>query len=81
MKKILTLICIIPVVISGYSVIATTTYNNSYDIDPLVDISLTIDISAIRALDKIERCSDPDFFINIILYIDINNINSYINRK
>jgi len=37
------------------------------DFDPLVDISISIDILAIRALDKIDLFSDPDFFIKIYI--------------
>jgi len=37
------------------------------DYDPLVDINITVDILAIRALDKIDLFSDPDFFIILII--------------
>jgi len=67
MKKILSLICILLVITSGYVVVASKINNFGDDLDPLVDISLTVDILAIRALDEIERCSDPDFFVNLII--------------
>jgi hypothetical protein len=67
MKKILSLICILVIIISGYVVVASKINNFGDDLDPLVDISLTVDILAIRALDKIERRSDPDFFVNVII--------------
>ena len=37
------------------------------DIDPLVDIAVTVDILAIRTLDIIDNSSDPDFFIKIFI--------------
>jgi hypothetical protein len=37
------------------------------DFDPLVDINMTIDILAIRALDKIDLFSDPDFFLKVTI--------------
>ncbi|MCK5458973.1 MAG: hypothetical protein KAI20_03720, partial [Thermoplasmatales archaeon] len=67
MKKILSLICILVIIISGYVVVASKINNFGDDLDPLVDISLTVDVLAIRALDKIERRSDPDFFVNVII--------------
>jgi len=67
MKKILSLVCILLVVISGYVVVASKINNFGDDLDPLVDISLTVDILTIRALDEIERGSDPDFFVNLII--------------
>ncbi len=37
------------------------------DYDPLVDINITVDILAIRALDTIDLRSAPDFFIKIFI--------------
>ena len=37
------------------------------DFDPLVDINITFDILAIRALKTIESNSKPDFFIKLII--------------
>ena len=37
------------------------------DFDPLVDINVTIDILAIRALDGIDNGSDPDFFVKLFI--------------
>jgi len=67
MKKILSLVCILLVIISGYVVVASKINNFGDDLDPLIDISLTVDVLAIRALDEIERRSDPDFFVNLII--------------
>ncbi len=40
---------------------------NPVDYDPLIDINLTVDILAIRALDRIDLRSDPDFFVKIFI--------------
>ena len=42
--------------------------NNNEDLDPLVDIQITVDISSIRALDEFDECqSDADFFVKIYI--------------
>ncbi len=41
-------------------------YKNE-DFDPLVDIVVTVDINCIRALDIIDKHSDPDFFVKVII--------------
>jgi hypothetical protein len=66
MKKILIICCILFIVSANYT-IAVSEYSFDGDLDPLVDISLTVDILAIRALDEIESGSDPDFFVNLII--------------
>jgi hypothetical protein len=40
------------------------------DYDPLLDINITVDILGIRALDKLDPLSNPDFFVTLF----INNI-------
>jgi len=40
---------------------------NSVDFDPLVDINIIIEIIAIRALDKIDLLSQPDFFVKVFI--------------
>jgi hypothetical protein len=37
------------------------------DYDPLVDVTITVDILAIRALDTIDLLSDPDFFVKVFV--------------
>jgi len=37
------------------------------DLDPLVDLEITISINAIRALDSFDSISDPDFYVKIIV--------------
>ena len=72
MKKIVLVICIAIVFFNILSVHATHLKNSddtldnillSEDVDPLVDLNITIDILAIRALDTIDLLSDPDFFV------------------
>jgi len=69
----------VPIILSGENsklYIETNDYfiqfkydNNNEDLDPLVDIQITVNISSIRALDKFdEGQSDADFFVKI--YID-----------
>lgn len=65
MEKILSLICISLLIFTGNVVQGASIINQSDDIDPLIDIKLTIDILTIRALDEIETRSDPDFFLDI----------------
>ena len=38
-----------------------------HDYDPLVDVMVTIDILAIRALDNLDPCSEADFFVKIFV--------------
>ena len=37
------------------------------DLDPLVDLEVTVTIKEIRALDKIDRYSDPDFYVKVFI--------------
>jgi hypothetical protein len=74
MKKILTIICFLVfflnlIIISAANIDANKEVNPLAfeDFDPLVDIEITIDILEIRALDKIDLFSDPDFFIKVII--------------
>ena len=39
--------------------------SEGYDYDPLVDLKITFTIKEIRALDKIDILSEPDFYIII----------------
>ena len=73
MKKILTILCVIGLVLNIF-ISTSSSLNieegkekiiNINDFDPLVDINITIDILAIRALDKIDFFSDPDFFLKV----------------
>lgn len=55
------------------------------DLDPFINLKLTVDIISIRALDEIDSFSDPDFFIKIKInekkfrspiFIDKSNLNN-----
>ena len=37
------------------------------DIDPLVDLFVTVNINEIRALDTIDKNSDPDFYVEVLI--------------
>lgn len=37
------------------------------DIDPLIDLEITVNIKKIRVLDKIDLLSDPDFYVKIFV--------------
>ena len=41
--------------------------NIGEDLDPLVDIEVTVDILSIRALDDIDIFSGPDFFVKVLI--------------
>jgi len=45
--------------------------NETEDLDPLVDLQLTITIKEIRAFDKIDQFSDPDFYVKLIVNEDL----------
>jgi hypothetical protein len=73
MKKILSYIIILFLTINLF---ITSTSSQKFDIenitlkedfDPLVDISLTIDIFTIRAFDRIDLFSKPDLFLKIYI--------------
>ncbi|PNX49065.1 MAG: hypothetical protein BV456_09235 [Thermoplasmata archaeon M8B2D] len=42
-------------------------YNKTEDLDPLVDLDITITIKEIRAFDRIDLFSDPDFYVKLIV--------------
>jgi len=39
----------------------------SEDLDPLVDLKVTVKIKEIRALDKIDEVGDPDFYVKVFI--------------
>ncbi len=41
--------------------------NGKEDIDPTVDLKISVKIKEIRAFDKIEKFSDPDFYVKVII--------------
>jgi len=44
-----------------------SSYNKGEDIDPLVDLEVTVTIKEIRALDKIDNVGKSDFFVKIYI--------------
>jgi len=102
MKKIYAINIVILMVISTFF-IATTTANqlttkntmpliySGDDLDPLVDIEVTVDIKAIRSLEKhdtqvhriekIDWLSDPDFYVKVIVNGQIKESNVWRNTK
>lgn len=54
--------------ISSTSALGISEAYKEDDIDPLVDLMITVNIKKIRALDKIDIFNDPDFYLKI--YID-----------
>ena len=46
---------------------ASTLQSTLNDFDPLLDIDVTVSISAIKALEKIDNHSDPDFFCQVFI--------------
>jgi len=41
--------------------------NIDEDIDPLIDLQLTVEINKIRAFDIIDEHSDPDFYVKVFI--------------
>jgi len=77
MKKILSIICIGMLLTGTFVVVASPIKNiktemkhrlsSLDDFDPLVDITVTVNITSIRSLDIIDISSDPDFFVKVFI--------------
>ena len=71
MKKIISIVSIFLLLLNTYFAVGISIDNYEIenlevqDYDPLVDINITVKITAIRALDKIDSCSKPDFFVKL----------------
>jgi hypothetical protein len=61
------ILSVVPAASSKLSINDQHMYSTLVDYDPLVDINITIDILAIRALDKIDPLSHPDFFVKVFI--------------
>ena len=82
-KKILVMVLVTLFLISTSNLAATTAnkicYNNeltssvSDDIDPLINLQVTVTIKEIRALDQIDKIGKPDFYVKVFIN-DIQNI-------
>lgn len=73
-KKIICLILVTVFLLSTNAVafqekdeIIETSVYGSEDIDPLVDLEVTVTIKEIRALDKIDLFGDPDFYVKVFI--------------
>ena len=51
------------------------------DIDPLVDLQVTVTIKEIRALDKINIIGKPDFFVKVFINDNVNKSNVWRNKR
>ena len=87
MKKVLSYIIIL---VLTFNLFITNTSSQNFekenytiteDFDPLVDIKLTIDFLAIRAFDRIDFLSDPDFFIKLYINDDEFKSQTWKNTK
>ena len=47
--------------------LSATTPDETEDLDPLVDIAVTVTIKEIRAFDKIDLFTDPDFYVKVFI--------------
>ena len=70
-KKIICLMMIIIFLISANAAALNNTgsyvQNSSEDIDPLVDLEVTVMIKEIRALDRIDLICNPDFYVKVFI--------------
>lgn len=53
----------------------------SDDIDPLVDLKVTVTIKEIRALDKIDILGKPDFYVKVFINDEMNKSKVWHNKK
>jgi len=69
MKKIISIICMCILFFSAAGVLEASILEKTVteDFDPLVDVSVIVDILSIRALDEIDDLSDPDFFVKVFI--------------
>ncbi|KYK21791.1 hypothetical protein AYK21_04545 [Thermoplasmatales archaeon SG8-52-2] len=51
------------------------------DIDPLVDLEVTVTIKEIRALDKIDFIGKPDFYVKVFINDEVNKSKTWRNQK
>jgi len=68
-KKITSLIILLLFIISINTHATSTIFENNAvnDIDPLIDLQLSVKINEIRALDEFDTFSDPDFYVKLII--------------
>jgi len=70
LKKIITILLVGIFLLQSFCISAkptNTTKDLQEDLDPLVDLEITVNISAIRALDPVDKYSDPDFYVKVTI--------------
>ncbi len=60
--------------------VITSTQENE-DIDPLVDLEVTVTIKEIRALDRIDFIGKPDFYLKVFINDIVNKSKTWRNQK
>jgi len=65
MKKELLVLCTIGILLFGSLLPSVSSTFIQEDLDPLIDLNLTVDIHAIRALDTIDLFSKPDLYVEL----------------
>jgi len=57
------------------------TFKESDNIDPLIDLEVTVTIKEIRALDKIDFIGQPDFYVKVFINNETNQSKIWRNKK
>jgi hypothetical protein len=65
--------------IQEYLIIPST--QDDDDIDPLIDLEVTVTIKEIRALDKIDFIGKPDFYVKVFINDEVNKSKTWRNQK
>ncbi len=58
-----------------------TSIDDGEDLDPLVDLKVTVTIKEIRALDKIDLIGKPDFYVKVFINDEMNKSKIWRNQK
>jgi hypothetical protein len=58
-----------------------TSSQDNKDIDPLVDLEVTVTIKEIRALDRIDFIGNPDFYVKVFIDDSVNKSKVWRNQK
>ena len=51
------------------------------DYDPLVNLSVSVNIKEIRAYDKIDKTTEPDFYLKVFINDEVHKSPVYKNQK
>lgn len=55
------------IIVSEIGINMFTQSSEGEDLDPLIDLEVTVTIKEIRAFDKIDKFSDPDFYVKVFI--------------